>query len=202
VPEQNIAPCGSDNCLAVAMEDLLVKQTDTLSDNLTKLINSQMSSVKELMLSCNDNLQKNLIRLETKHDKETSELFTRMGVAESEIKVIRDRQVGTPRCEREMSETEGRMDLIESCIFSKEQKEKLISGSLTKDERDNVVQIINEMKQTASFRQGVKIGIIILIIMGVLKFGLDIYYHIQQGTVLQKHVLSEKVGVIGGNSEE
>jgi hypothetical protein len=201
---ENISPCGSPNCLAVAMEDLLTNQTETLNRNLTSLLAAKIDSMKEILDRCDSTMQKNVVRLEEKHDKETSELFTRLGNLEGTVQVIKDRQVGTPRCEREMTETDGRIDLLESCIFTQEQKDKLINGSLTKEERDNVVQIITDAKQAKSFRQSIKVGILILIIMGIIKFGLDIYYHIESSQTMKQHIQIEQKtsGKVGVNENE
>lgn len=187
-------PCGSPSCLASAVEKAILKQTETQNENITNIISIHMKGLNDAIVRIENGLKESIVRLERKHDTELDEVFKRMSNVEILSKITEIKQVGLPRCEKEMTKADGRMDLLESCVFTTEQKSKMLEGALTKEERDEVIKNLSEAKQTQAFMQGVKIGIVILIIMAILKFGLDIYYHAKASDNTKQQTIEQITG--------
>ena len=155
-------PCGSPNCLAVTMEDLLTKHTETLSINLKSLMEVHMEALAQLIDRAEAQFDKNITRLEQKHDNDLREVCFRLGNVESIANVVKDRQVGIPKCVVDMSE-------MRSYIA------ELTHGSFTTEEKQKILTIVDIIQSNKKIWIGITITVVSMCILGLISFGLFMF---------------------------
>lgn len=145
-------PCGSPSCLASTMETALSKQSETQNKFIKELFETHVANLTERINQLNKNLDKNL-----------DEIYERLRNAENDINLVKSKQVGTTKCTEEMAAESKKIAALEA-------------GAFTKDEKDRIMTVVKFYEDQKSFRTRVLAGVIVLIILAGLGWGLYIYH--------------------------
>ena len=154
--------CGSDSCLAKTIEPMITEQNRQQNEFFEKLVNNSIKSVNDSIVKMETSCMNMTTRLETKHDRELTEVFGRMGKSETLLAEVKSQQVGVTKCGVDMTELGKKVTAIEANVFTKEERQKILSA-------------VEDIQSKKKFINAVMVVIVSSACLALLSFGFYLY---------------------------
>ena len=159
---KDIPDCGSDSCLAKTIEPMITEQNRQQNEFFEKLVNNSIKSVSDSIAKMETSCMNMTSRLEVKHDRELLDVFGRLGKSETLLTEVKAQQVGIIKCGIDMTDLERKVTAIGVNVFTKEERQKIISA-------------VEDIQSKKKFVNSIMVVIVSSCFLAILSFGFYLY---------------------------